>query len=63
MLETLRVQCQQLDWLKDGGQFIPYPASWLRAARWEDEPVGIPLMSDKTVGTLAAAAVILKGTA
>ncbi len=25
------------DWLKDGGQFIPYPATWLRAQGWEDE--------------------------
>ena len=27
-----------LDWLKAGGQFIPYPATWLRADGWEDEP-------------------------
>jgi hypothetical protein len=24
-------------WLRDGGQYVPYPASYLRAARWEDE--------------------------
>jgi len=24
-------------WQKDGGQFIPYPASWLTGRRWEDE--------------------------
>lgn len=24
-------------WRKDGGQFIPYPASWLNARGWEDE--------------------------
>jgi len=24
-------------WTKDGGQFIPHPASWLNAARWQDE--------------------------
>ena len=24
-------------WQKDGGQFIPHPASWLNARRWEDE--------------------------
>lgn len=23
-------------WTKDGGQFIPYPATWLRQERWED---------------------------
>ena len=24
-------------WQRDGGQFIPYPATWLRARGWEDE--------------------------
>jgi hypothetical protein len=24
-------------WRKDGGQFIPYPATWLNAKGWEDE--------------------------
>jgi uncharacterized protein YdaU (DUF1376 family) len=26
-----------VDWGKDGGNFIPYPASWLNAKGWEDE--------------------------
>lgn len=25
------------DWLKDNGQYIPYPTSWLNQKRWEDE--------------------------
>ena len=25
------------EWQKDGGQFIPHPATWLNARRWEDE--------------------------
>lgn len=25
------------DWTKSGGQFIPYPATWLNQRRWEDE--------------------------
>ena len=25
------------DWLKDNGQFIPFPATWLNGKRWEDE--------------------------
>lgn len=29
---------QSKDWLKENGQFIPYPATWLNAARWEDSP-------------------------
>ena len=28
---------QSVDWQKDGGQFIPYPATWLNAKGWEDE--------------------------
>ena len=24
-------------WMKDDGQFIPYPATWLNQTRWEDE--------------------------
>lgn len=27
----------QPDWRKDGGQFIPYPATWLNRKGWEDE--------------------------
>lgn len=26
-----------VEWQKDGGQFIPYPASWLNAKGWEDD--------------------------
>ena len=25
------------DWMKEGGRFIPYPATWLRGHRWLDE--------------------------
>ncbi|MCP4493337.1 MAG: hypothetical protein GY820_39435 [Gammaproteobacteria bacterium] len=25
-------------WQKDGGRFIPHPATWLNDRRWEDEP-------------------------
>lgn len=25
------------DWQRDGGQYIPYPASWLKGRCWEDE--------------------------
>ncbi len=36
MLAAVRTQRQSKDWQKEGGQFIPYPASWLRGRRWED---------------------------
>lgn len=39
------------DWQKDGGQFIPYPASWLNGRRWEDEiavhPPSAPVAGQK----------------
>ena len=38
------------DWLKEGGQFIPYPASWLNAKGWEDEYRPPTLMSPQTEG-------------
>jgi hypothetical protein len=28
------------NWRKDGGQYIPYPATWLRAKGWEDQLCG-----------------------
>jgi len=28
---------ESVQWRKDDGQFIPYPATWLRARGWEDE--------------------------
>ena len=37
MLKALEEQKQSAEWQKDGGQFIPYPASWLNGRRWEDE--------------------------
>lgn len=38
------------DWLKEGGQFIPYPASWLNAKGWEDESSPPTLTSPQTEG-------------
>lgn len=38
VLEALRWQTRSDEWAKDGGEFIPYPATYLNALRWEDEP-------------------------
>jgi hypothetical protein len=38
MVEALAWQSQQQGWVKDDGAYIPHPASWLRAERWDDEP-------------------------
>ena len=38
MAAALEWQRETAQWNRDGGQFIPFPASWLRGRRWEDEP-------------------------
>ena len=37
MLSSIERWKRSKDWQKDGGQFIPYPATWLNAKGWEDE--------------------------
>ena len=41
ILTALQWQKKSEQWLKDNGQFIPYPATYLNQRRWEDEPQGI----------------------
>lgn len=48
-LELCRVMSAALDrdkqspeWRKDGGAYIPHPATWLNGRRWEDEPDLLP---------------------
>lgn len=36
ILAALESQKRSENWLKDGGQFIPYPATYLNNRRWED---------------------------
>lgn len=36
LIEAVEAAKRCSDWLKDGGKYIPYPASWLRAKGWED---------------------------
>ncbi len=37
ILAALEVQKRSEGWKRDGGRYIPHPASWLNARRWEDE--------------------------
>jgi len=37
MLGAIDRQKKTHDWTKERGQFIPYPATWLRAGQWEDQ--------------------------
>ena len=38
MLAAIERQARSEQWVKDDGAFIPFPATWLRGSRWEDEP-------------------------
>jgi hypothetical protein len=46
MTRALEWQCQQPGWLKDGGRFVPHPATWLNGRQWEDEPFEMPDPTD-----------------
>jgi hypothetical protein len=37
MLSAIEKQKASAQWQENGGQFIPYPATWLNQNRWEDE--------------------------
>lgn len=41
MLQAIERAKTSFEWLKEGGQFIPHPASWLRAKGWEDADSGL----------------------
>jgi len=36
MLAAIAAQSRSDDWTKDGGKFIPYPATWINDGRWTD---------------------------
>jgi uncharacterized protein YdaU (DUF1376 family) len=40
VIKSLEWQTKSDQWLKDGGQFIPNPATYLNQGRWQDEPDG-----------------------
>lgn len=37
MVEKINHERRSYEWAKDGGQYIPLPATWLNQRRWEDE--------------------------
>lgn len=54
--DALIWQKRSPDWVKDGGQFVPFPATYLNNRRWEDEPVDASRFagtSARTAGNLA----------
>ena len=56
ILAAVARQRQSEDWLRSGGQFIPYPATWLNRQQWLDEGVeGQSHLSETARHNLAAA--------
>ncbi len=41
ILSKLQEARSSPEWTRDGGQYIPYPATWLNAKGWEDEQVEV----------------------
>lgn len=39
MLDAIADQAASAGWLKEGGQFIPHPSTWLNEGRWQDEGI------------------------
>lgn len=37
MIAAIERQSTSPQWLRDGGQYIPHPSTWLNQGRWEDE--------------------------
>lgn len=46
IIQAVKAQCKSEQWRRDGGQFIPHPATWLNGKRWEDE-VEVKIVQDK----------------
>ena len=49
LLNALSWQVHSEEWRRDGGKYIPHPATYIRARAWEDEPgIDIAPLADKT---------------
>lgn len=48
IMAALAWQKQSEQWVRDGGQYIPNPATWLNQRRWEDEPIAVDVSLTKS---------------
>lgn len=37
IMQAIKTQKNNSDWVKENGKYIPLPATWIRGERWEDE--------------------------
>jgi hypothetical protein len=47
VLQDITSRKSSAEWLKDGGKFIPLPATYIRGKRWEDEQVTTAIHVDE----------------
>lgn len=64
LLDAIEAQKKSAQWTKDGGQFIPHPATWLNGKRWLDQMVvatgtrkGVPMGASGEMGAAEMAAI------
>ncbi len=46
MLAAIAAQRESQAWIRDGGQYIPNPSTWLNQGRWQDETDPVQLSSE-----------------
>lgn len=49
IMKALEWQRKTEKWRKDNGDWIPYPATWLRSLSWEDQPVSAPVSAPRGI--------------
>jgi len=54
VMSALEAQKRTEQFTKDGGKYIPFPASWIRSKRWLDEEVITPPANDPQAAWRAA---------
>lgn len=64
LLDAIEAQKKSAQWTKDGGQFIPHPATWLNGKRWLDQMAvasetrkGVPMGANGELGAAEMAAI------
>jgi len=60
MLCAIEKQKRSHSWIKEGGEYVPHPATWLNGRRWEDESVEI--LENRDIEVLLGDEVLLKFT-
>ena len=62
LLNAVKAACKTEAWMKDGGKYIPHPATWLRGERWDDiHEVTLPNVVNEKPWHETATGIELKG--